>query len=76
MTVTAFREHCVKGAKAFVQTAIIIDNQAVYGDDGTSPQEEVPRTAVMTQVRLLKERTTDTKKANNQFRRRFSLLSS
>ena len=59
MTVTTFREHCVKGAKAFVQTAIIIDNQVVYGDDGTSPQEAEPKTAVMRQVRLLKERTAD-----------------
>jgi hypothetical protein len=58
MTITTFREHCVKGAKTFVQTAIIIDNQAVYGDS-TSPQEPEPKTAVMRPVRLLKERATD-----------------
>jgi hypothetical protein len=63
MSLTTFREHCIKGAKAFVQTAIIIDNQAVYDDESVFPQQAEPKTAFMKPVRLLKEQAANDENA-------------
>ncbi len=38
-----FRDYCVKGMRKFVQTAIVIDNEAEFGTDGPVMKAEVPR---------------------------------
>lgn len=42
---TDFVEHCRKGARRFVQTAIVIDNEAVLEPLGTSKTADEPRRA-------------------------------
>jgi len=43
--VTDFVKHCQAGARKFVQTAIVIDNEAMLGPPGTSNTADEPRRA-------------------------------
>jgi hypothetical protein len=40
-----FIQHCVQGARKFIQTAVVIDNEAVLGAPDKAPEDDTPKRA-------------------------------